>query len=180
MASGDEIYSNLNTFTVLSVSADNLDQVTDPLHIQKTNIAALKAKSTIANASGFTPGTPFKGTVSIKQATVTDTGASNAAIVHQPAEGENWKFLSGSVESVTLSTGSGTYYVEVYDATNDNAVQVIRMASTLAGGVPLLNDTESGSAPNEVIYDSESYLRFWANGSFSADPILNFLVVRVV
>ena len=92
------IYTQLNTKTLSSVSATDISEVTNPIHIQERTISDLKNTILVNTASFRQDGGPIPGTQKIITQAFTDSGATNQ-VIFTPAQGEVWSISAGSYSS---------------------------------------------------------------------------------
>jgi len=120
MAHGDEIYNQLNTSTLSDVSAPNINLVTAPIHIQKTNEDALRT-TVLLNKATMRDGGVIPNTMKIDVVTESDTGYYDVFI---PQAGECMMVCTLNWE--TKNAGSISWYVN--DGTN--RARISYMSST--------------------------------------------------
>ena len=92
------IYDNLNTKTVKSVSATDIADVTNPIHLSEPDQAALERTIFVNRATYRLDGGAIPATQKIVTAAFTDSGATNE-VVFTPARGEVWTISAGSYSS---------------------------------------------------------------------------------
>ena len=120
MASGDEIYSNLNSKKLSDVSATDIDTVTEPLHIQRTNEGALRT-TVLVNAASMRDGGVIPGTMILDLVTEESNGYYD---VFTASEGEcwmvctlNWETKNGDSISFYLNDGTNRARIAYFGAT---------------------------------------------------------------
>ena len=178
--------SQLNTKTVKTLSADDLNTVFNNVHIEDANVESLIQLEQIKRVAGFTPGTPWKGTPAIKAITLLGEGSDNKQTIHRPAQGEVWELIQSSIEVSVIDAGSQSFRILTYDDTN--YVCHIEYSSGVLSIVqePILNEitstgTREGGFNNRIFYDYNNYLVCYgdASSSFTTDPVINSFVCRV-
>ena len=176
----------LNTKTIKTVSATDLDIVFNNVNIKDANVETLTHLEQIKRVAGFVPGSPWKGTSEIRAVTLTGEGSDNKETIHRPDEGQVWMLVQSSIEVAVQDTGQQNYRILTYDGTN--FVCHIEYSSGTASILqePILNEqtttgTREGGFNNPIFYDYTNYLVTYADtsGSFTTDPVINSLVVRV-
>ena len=176
----------LNTKTVKTLTAEDLNIVFNNVHIQEMNVEALEKLKLIKEVAGFSPGTPWKGTPVIKSITLTGEGSDNQQTIHRPDQGEVWELIQSSIEVSVIDTGVQNFRILTYDDSSyvchieystgtDNVVQE-----------PILNEqtttgSREGGFNNRIFYDYDNYLVCYgdSDGSFTTDPVINSFVCRV-
>ena len=104
----EQVYTNLQNVTLSTVSANDIQKLTDPTFLQATNQDALLTYNLINQAS-MRDGQPMPNTQKIVQATYTDNGSNDFFI---PGNGEVWMLIGG--DTVT-SGGTGTINFQLKD-----------------------------------------------------------------
>jgi len=166
MASDENIYRNLNPKTLSTVTASEINLLTQPLHIQKSNEAALKATVLIDQAT-MRNGLPIPATSTIVQADWDDGGGSLTYIMSASA-GEVWRVMSGAYTS-TGGTSSLTLYVKD---------EVLNRYVTVA--LETVNDSTVTLDPLKDIYiDENTSIRATVSVSDSTSEAMQILVNRV-
>ena len=183
----EEFWSvQLNTKTIKDITADDLDTVFDAVRIQESNVEAFQALADIKRVAGFVPGTPWKGTPSIRAITLTGEGSDNKQTIHRPEPGQVWQLVQSSIEVSVQDSGTQNFRILTYDETNFVCHIEYSSASATLTQEPILNEqtttgSREGGFNNPIIYDYDNYLVCYADtsGSFTTDPVVNSLVVRV-
>ena len=113
MASDENIYRNLNPKTLSTVTASEINLLTQPLHIQKSNEAALKATVLIDKAT-MRDGSPIPGTGVMKNVQLTD---NTRTVSFTPNAGEQWELMAaGATANQAPSAG---YVFSLFYTCND-------------------------------------------------------------
>jgi len=167
MASGDKLYEQLNTLKLSDVSATNISNVTDPLHLQKTNEDALRTTVLVNTATMRNDGGPIPATSTVQQVDWDDGGGSLTYIM-TAAAGEVWRIMTGAYTS-TGGTSTITLYVKD---------EVLNRYVTLA--IETVNDGVVTLDPFKDVYiDENSSVRATVSVSDSTSEVLQLLVNRV-
>ena len=108
MESDSNLFENLTTKTLNTVSGSNIDALTRDIHLEKNNLDALHTtvlvnEATMRNDGGVMPG---YGKVVI-------TSGDSARIQFQPEEGEVWLYNGGSWQS---TSGTSEFQAWLKDA----------------------------------------------------------------
>ncbi len=127
MASDENIWANLNPKTISDNPSQQVNQVTQPIHLEKANKQALEATVLINNALLRADNAIIPGTMKIVSVNG-GTEASTPITLYEPNEGELWRVLDISAER----TGSGTtnYYPRYYDNVEDVNLPILDLASS--------------------------------------------------
>lgn len=176
----------LNTKTIGNITAEDLDTVFDNVNVQESNVEAFQALAEIKKVAGFVPGSPWKGTASIKAITLTGEGSDNKETIHRPDPGQVWMLVQSSIEVAVQDTGQQNYRILTYDGSNFVCHIEYSTATDSLVQEPILNEitttgSREGGFNNPIYYDYDNYLVCYADtsGSFTTDPVVNSLVVRV-
>lgn len=158
MASGDEIYSNLNSKKLSDVSAGDIEIVTSPLHIQKSNEDALRTTVLINEASMRDGGIiPDSGEVK----TYTQTNDSDYQFIIPP-DGEVW--MIQGISSTVDASGANTSYLYLTSPGLTATADMVYLSSIASSSdnVPIFpSDAEYKSNFLEVT--SNMYIRVHSN-----------------
>lgn len=103
-----QVYTNLQNVTLSSVTANDIQKLTDPTFIQATNQDDLITYN-IINQAAMRDGLPMPGTQRIVQTTYTDTGSNDFFV---PGKSEIWQLIGG--DTVT-NGGTGTINFQLKD-----------------------------------------------------------------
>jgi len=186
MDTTDFIFNQLNTKTITTLSADDLDIVFKNIHIEELNVSALDKLKLIKETAGFSPGTPWKGTQSIKAVTLTTEGSDGKQTIYRPPVGQVWEYIQSSIEVAAFDTGQATFRILTYDGTDFVCHVEMTSTSTSFAQEPILNEQTStgsreGGFNNRILFDNTNYLvcYFDSSGSATTDPVINTAVVRV-
>ena len=139
MATGDKIYEQLNTFTLggsSAASAANVALLTNPVHIQESNVKVLEAANTI-NEALFRDGLHIPSTQKVVSSSVSESGTR--ATIITPEKGEVWTISSATVSSV--AGGSGGVGYTLYILYESTLMSVVYREQTTPP-VHLLNELE--------------------------------------
>lgn len=146
MESDSNLFENLTSKTLSTVSATNIDALTRDVHIEKTNQEALFA-TVLVNEATMRDGSFIPGTGNIVSTdAITDNGTT--VVVFQPADGEVWQVIAMS--QTPVGSGSHRTIGALYDGT---------------ASVELWDNTASGTAEQleysePLFIDSSMYLRY--------------------
>jgi len=116
----ENIYTQLNTKTIKTVSAPDISAVTNPIHFQESDKEALETTVLVNKASYRLDGGPIPGTQQIVTQAFTDSGASNL-VVFTPAVGEVWSISAGSYSS---TGGTSRIFLFLKDNVNGTAMEI--------------------------------------------------------
>jgi len=182
----DFIYNQLNTKTLNSLSAEDLDLVFDNVHIQEVTVEALNRLKIIKEVAGFSPGTPWKGTQSIKPVTLTTEGVDGKQTIYRPEPGQVWEYIQSSIEAAVFNSGTARFRIFTYDETNFVCHVEMSTEQTSITQEPILNEqtttgSREGGFNNRIFFDYDNYLvcTFESSGSATTDPVINTAIVRV-
>jgi hypothetical protein len=180
------IFDQLNTKTITTLSSTDLDTIFKNVHIESLNVESLNKLKLIKEVAGFTPGTPFKGTQSIKAVTLTGEGSDNKKTIYRPEPGQVWEYIQSSIEVAVFDAGQANFRILTYDGSNFVCHVEYSTTSTSITQEPLLNEQTStgsreGGFNNRILFDYDNYLvcYFDSSGSATTDPVINTAVVRV-
>jgi hypothetical protein len=130
------ILEQLNTLTLANGStAQTIEQVTDPIHIEAGNLQALRDVVLINSATMRNAGQPIPGTGQVKETLITD-GETGHKDVFIPEAGEVW--LITTVSAKPTATGTINLSMSLEDSTS---------------GARAVLDTGTGNATTAVIID---------------------------
>lgn len=124
------IYTNLNTFTLggsTAASATNVSTMTDPVHIQESNIETLQAANTINEALFRSDGGPIPGTGICRSVAVTDNART---VVFTPEAGSVYQLISASVIADTSPAATISYYMYYQLDDQDGVAKLVYTGST--------------------------------------------------
>lgn len=127
MDSGDALYDQLTTKKISDAPSEEVNLVTQPLHLEKANKGALETTVLINNALLRSDSGPIPGTLEIS--TVNGGTEQNVTVIlFTPQVGEIYQVLDIAAER----DGSGTvnYYVVYYDNEEDTVVPIIDLSSS--------------------------------------------------
>lgn len=114
------IYEQLNTKTVKSVSATDIADVTNPIHLSAADQEALERTIMINRSTYRLDGGPIPGSQKIVNGSFTDSGATNE-VIFTPARGEVWSISAGSYSS---SGGTSRIFLFLKDNVNNVAMEI--------------------------------------------------------
>lgn len=182
----DRVFEQLNTKTITTLSATDLDIIFKNTHIQGLNVESLNKLKLIKEVAGFSPGSAWKGTQSIKAVTLTGEGSDNKETIFRPPVGQVWEYIQSSLEVAVFDSGTATFRILTYNGSD--FVCHVEHSSTSTSFVqePILNEQTStgsreGGFNNRIFFDYDNYLvcYFESSGSATTDPVINTAVVRV-
>ena len=162
MASDDNIFDNLNTRTLSSVSGADFDLITDPIHIEKANAEALKTSNLIWDAA-FHDGNPMPGGISLETVTVTD---NTRTTVWTPGTGVV-QLLGGA--SAELDNNTGSVQVQLFAFDGDNLVYLSSISSSTS---PIALAQDCDAWPPFMYFSDDVVLQVVATGTFDAVKII--------
>tara|TARA_R110000823_G_scaffold195196_1_gene326515 strand:+ start:179 stop:721 length:543 start_codon:yes stop_codon:yes gene_type:complete len=110
----EEIYNNLQNKTLSSVSAEDIQKLTDPTFIQSTNQDALISYN-IVNEAAMRNGLPIPNSSAIQIKTITDNSTQE---IFRPSIGEVWQLMGASFAR-TAGDGSSVYTLYLNDEDNN-------------------------------------------------------------
>ena len=151
------LLDQLNTFTLggdEAASATNVSDLTDPIHIQETNLGALETANTINSALFRLDGGIIPDTAKVEYIDL-DADDTGWKTVFQPAAAEVWMVHSLSIGD----SGGGNMSVSasLYDPTADKSVLLDAATGTVTTGTVLSADWNG--AP--VFLSNTLYLRVY-------------------
>lgn len=169
MESDSNLFENLTTKTLSTVSASNIDALTRDIHLEKKNLDALHT-TVLVNDASMRDGQPIPGSCSIKTVTVSD---DTRTTLFEPEAGSVYVIQSITV-NWTSKTGDGALILYQYDSTAGNITQLLWLNNTSTGSVvTTLNADSEFNWP--IIVDENCYLQVlagndanWATCEFEA------------
>lgn len=168
MESDSNLFENLTTKTLNTVSATNIDALTRDIHLERANQEALLATVLVNDASMRASGTIIPGTGAIKLSeAVTD---NTRTTWFRPNPGEVWVVdMAGFVW--TDKTGDAGLTMYYYDGTT--ALDVAYLSNTATGSSITARLSDDGSWEWPFHVDENCYIQFvagsasnWASGQF--------------
>jgi len=172
VASGDEIYSNLNSKKLSDVSTTDINTVTEPLHIQKTNEDALRTTVLINKAwAGSRNGQPMPGTgiVAISPSVTDDT----RTVAYAPEAGETWQIQSITRDATDI-TGACPVTLYIYDTVNGNLHVMFYGSST--SGEFMLKDDGTWGGPFTIDENTELQFKVHTTANWSSAELTMHMV----
>ena len=167
----EEIYNNLQNKTLSSVSAEDIQKLTDPTFLQSTNQDAIITYN-IVNEAAMRDGQPMPGTSIIIRAQCTDSGV--AVEVKAPQPGEVWVIQSASA-TITGRSGSIAHELIFTDQNNSRSFSWFYYGASSSG--PLIFSTDADWF-NRTTFDANQVLTYEATGTFD-DSFLDILLYRI-
>jgi hypothetical protein len=146
----DNIYDNLNTKTIKSVSATDISDVTNPIHIQSATQEALERTILVNRATYRLDGAPIPGTQKVVNFTVDDSGSTNGE-VFTPERGETWSISAGSFSS---TGGTSRLFLFLKDNVNNVSMEIADESASSGQQNPL----DPFNAPGFLIDENCSIL----------------------
>ena len=142
-----DIYNQLATISLNDVTAEQIDNLTNPVKLSSVNQDALITMDIVNRASKRT-GVPMPNQGTIIQ--YTQTSDSTQAVI-RPPPGEVWEIMNVSVANVPSVTGSNTYYSffssdatvasnPIPGATNDSWISSINNAGNVIAAESLFEE----------------------------------------
>jgi len=131
MGSDEELYAQLTTLKLSDVTASNINTVTEPIHLQKTNEESLKTTVLLNQATFRLDGGPIPGTSVIETTTVTD---DTRTVIFQPEAGSVYALNTAGALATNPSSANYTMYISnapaggsdliafFYDSSDDGTV----------------------------------------------------------
>jgi hypothetical protein len=169
-----ELFAQWNTKTLggsTKLGVSDYELITDGVHVEVDNLAALEAKNTVGQATNLqSQSGPIPGTQTVITSTVTDTGA---VVLFTPEIGEVWQYVAGCRTGTTNPSGNVTTELDIYDATNDVKVIFLDQSSSSTSDFPY---TETNFAPTYISYPF--VFRANTEGTFDSTTS-NYTLIRV-
>lgn len=116
----EEIFPQLTTKTVKSASALEIATQTEPIHLEKANLEALKTTILVNSATMRQDGGAIPGTQQVINQAFTDAGATNL-VVFTPTKGEVWTISAGSYSS---TGGTSRIFLFLKDNVNGETMEI--------------------------------------------------------
>ena len=147
----EEIYNNLQNKTLSSVSAEDIQKLTDPTFLQSTNQDAIITYN-IVNEAAMRDGQPMPGT----------------------SPGEVWVIQSASA-TITGRSGSIAHELIFTDQNNSRSFSWFYYGASSSG--PLIFSTDADWF-NRTTFDANQVLTYEATGTFD-NSFLDILLYRI-
>jgi len=144
------IFDNLNTKTIKSVSATDIADLTNPIHISQADVEALERTILVNKSTYRLDGGPIPASQKIVEFTCDDSGATNA-IVFTPERGEVWSISAGSYAS---TGGTSRLFLFIKDNVNNIAMEIADESASSGQQNPL----DPFNAPGFMIDENMSIL----------------------
>ena len=162
----EEIYNNLQNKTLSSVSAEDIQSLTDPTFLQSTNQDALITYNTV-NKAAMRDGRAMPGTMVITTNTVAYNDNDNATeyeIVLTPQKGEVWQLLGAQSQASGGSVGASLYWGTGIVSATEPITPYVLIAQESSTGGPVFNPLAYGG---DLFFD-ENLLCFMNGYSMAA------------
>jgi len=144
------IFDNLNTKTIKSVSATDIADLTNPIHISQADIEALERTILVNKSTYRLDGGPIPASQKIVEFSCDDSGSTNAE-VFSPQRGEVWSISAGSFAS---SGGTSRLFLLLKDNVNTLTMEIADESAS--GGQQ--NPLDPFNAPGFLIDENMSIL----------------------
>jgi len=144
------IFDNLNTKTIKSVSATDIADLTNPIHISRADIEALERTILVNKSTYRLDGGPIPASQKIVEFTCDDSGATNA-VVFTPERGEVWSISAGSYAS---SGGTSRLFLLLKDNVNNLSMEIADESASSGQQNPL----DPFNAPGFMLDENMSIL----------------------
>lgn len=162
------LYSQLTTKTLDSVSSTDIATQTGPIHLEKSNEEILRSTVLLNYAAGRT-GTPIPGTSKVVAVVSDDSGTKFLA--DKPGAGETWMLYGFGVIGMNGRSGNVEHSVYTYDGSNYSYVCYDGPADS---SFPFSNQA---GFPVATI-DENTQIAYAADGTFT-DSTLTYTAVQV-
>ena len=170
-----ELFAQWNTKTLggsTKLGVSDYELITDGVHVEVDNLAALEAKNTVGQATNLqSQSGPIPGTFAINQI-VADTSGSKAGNLKIASAGEVWQLYGFCVAAMTGRSGSCTHEVFLRDTVNSLDCEIIDVAAS-SSQLPF---HENSLYP--VFVDENISIMYEVTGTFT-DSTLQFVAARV-
>ena len=164
------LYRQLSSEQLGTASKTNFDIAQDSIFLDSSSEDELRRVNLIGQASNLqSQSGPIPGTVALK-ASADITGSGLYKTIFQPNEGEIWQLVDTNAQ-ITNATGTVKLRLVLWDSASSAIVIIDKEDSSVT-------DEFVMQSPSPIFFDSNVYLRGWAQGTFDAVSY-SAVVVRV-
>ena len=161
-----QLFAQWNTKTLggsSKLGVSDYELITDGVHVEVDNLAALEAKNTVGQATNLqSQSGPIANTAQIIHFDQ-DTGSSYYT-VFTPGIGEVWQFIGASVGGGSGLSGTLTHEIDLYDADSTDRLLLIDYGATSSSDYPIFETNTN----NPILVGYPLRMRVRSEGTFTS------------
>ena len=154
------VYDQFRSKQTSTIIASDFKTVRDPVYLDGNSEDELRRINLVGQASNLqSQSGPIPHTVALKSS-ANITGSGLYKTIYQPEAGEVWQLVDANA-AITNATGTVKLRLVLWDLSSSAIVIVDRQDLSVT-------DEFVMESPNPIYFDSNVYLRGWAQGTFDA------------